>query len=111
MGTATHTDPHKAHGKAGATAPAPVDPEHEINAKATITWVLAWTVVLVIGLYLLLVVFDAVLFRERQRKVEQLPAKELQQRRDQEQRFLSGQWEEGAPRKSIDQVMTEMTPR
>ncbi len=91
----------------GAPA-APNDPQKDINAKATFTWVATWTVILFVGLWVLLVIFDRVLFEEQSRKVEGKANTEITELRQKEELFLSGKWEEGFPRKSIEQVMQEM---
>lgn len=87
---------------------APNDPQKDVNAKVIFTWVTTWTVLLFVGLWLLLVVFDRVLFEERAHKIESRTGTELSELRQKEELFLSGQWEEGFPRKSIEQVMQEM---
>lgn len=95
---------HQAHGNDALETPSGA-----INAKATVLWVSALTVFLFIGLWLLLVLFDHMVMAEQQRKIDQYPAQaELDAARAKEQQFLSGQWEEGVKRKSIDDVMKEM---
>lgn len=91
----------------GATHEAiPLDPEHDIDAKSTSWWVLGSAVVLFIGLYFLLPLFDAVLQHERQGKINERPALELQEVYEAEDSFLNGF--ESSSGKSIDQVMREM---
>jgi hypothetical protein len=110
MTTATHPPSHTGHGRpAAAHKPPPIDPEHDIDAKTTTIWVLAWTVVLFAALYFMLPLFDRVLHQERNRKVEQLPALELQEVVGAERAFLRG--EESPSKKPIEQVMKEMVPR
>lgn len=100
-----------AHGAHAGARPAPNDPERDINAKATVTWVLAWAVILFVGLWLLLVLFDMVMSQERSRKVENLPPSELIDTRNKEREFLAGKGEDGVQRKSIEQIMKEMTSK
>jgi hypothetical protein len=110
MTTATHPPSHAGHGRpAAAHHPPPLDPEHDIDAKTTTIWVLAWTVVLFLALYFLLPLFDRVVQQERARKIEQLPAQELQDVVTAERAFLRG--EESPRKKSIEQVMAEKAPR
>lgn len=109
METATPEIEKSAKGnKAETKTVEPQDPEHDINARATVVWVLAWTVILFVGLWVMLQLFDAVLFTEREAKIGTLAPTERQQLLEQERVILSGQWEEGAPRKSIEEVMREM---
>lgn len=102
--TVTHQATHAPHGHAGGShAPEPHDPEHDIDAKSTSIWVIASTIVLFVGLWLLLPLFDLVLTTERDRKINNLPAVELGEAKAREAKFLHG---EG--KKSIEQVMQEM---
>ena len=100
-----------AHDPAPATAPKPLDPAHEINAKSVVTWVVAWSGILFLSLWLMLVVFERVMQDERSGKIETRATEELQKTRDSENQFLSGKWEANFPRKSIEQVMQEMAPK
>lgn len=110
MGTATQHEPHTAHGHpATSQVPAPLDPEHDIDAKSTTIWVVASSIVLFIGLYFLLPLFDAVLQRERARKIDTLPATEKLDVLEAERAFLSG--EDSQSKKTIEQVMQEMAPK
>jgi hypothetical protein len=95
----------------GTEDPKPLDPAHEINAKSVVTWVVAWSVVLFVGLWLLLVVFERVWQDHRVSKVEQRDTEELNTNRAKENDYLSGRWEANFPRKSIEQVMQEMAPK
>ncbi|MGE3173305.1 MAG: hypothetical protein AB7O97_11825 [Planctomycetota bacterium] len=105
--TTTHHAPHAPHGPAGGThRPEPLDPENDIDAKSTSWWVLGSAIVLFIGLYFLLPLFDAILQHERQTKINERPALELQEVDEAETSFLNGF--ESSSGKSIDQVMREM---
>ena len=107
MGTATEHEPHAAYGTPGASHKAePVDPEHDIDAKSTTIWVVASSIVLFIGLYFMLPLFDLVLQVERTRKIDSRPAIEKQDVLEAERQFLRG--EESSTKKSIEQVMAEM---
>jgi hypothetical protein len=103
--TATHHAPHKPHG-GGTHRPEPVDPERDIDARSTTIWVVVSTVVLFVGLYFLLPLFDMVLKTEWERKVENREAVELKDVREAESSFLRG--EESRSKKTIEQVMQEM---
>lgn len=104
--TATHQAPNKPHGHHGGHPPEPHDPEHDIDAKNTSIWVVGSAIVLFIALYLLLPLFDVVMTTERDRKINLLPAVELQEVRAAEDKFLRG--EESRAKKPIEQVMREM---
>jgi beta-lactamase regulating signal transducer with metallopeptidase domain len=107
MTTATHDPKQAGHGKPGAAPrPAPHDPEHDIDARTVALWVIGWAVVLFLALYFMLPLFDRVLQQERARKIDHLPAEELENVRDAERTFLRG--EESQSKKSIDQVIDEM---
>lgn len=107
MATATHHPPPASHGhKDAQKRPEPIDPERDIDARATTKWVLISAVFFFVSFYLMLVVFDRVLTKERFDKIDNLPNSELQQLRDAENAFLRG--EESKSKKSIEQVMQEM---
>ena len=91
----THTGAH----------PEPHDPEHDIDAKSTSTWVLVSTVVLFISLYFLMPLFDVVMTAERNRKINLAPSEELDAARAKEDKFLRG------GKKTIEQVMQEMVKK
>lgn len=107
--TATHHAPHQHGHAAPGGVPAPHDPEHDIDAKSASLWVIGSTIVLFIALYFMLPLFDLVLTTERDRKINNLPALELQDAVAKEQAFLRG--ETSRSKKSIDQVMQEMAPK
>lgn len=92
------------HPQPGAThTPVPLDPERDIDAKSTSIWVLASAIVLFISLYFMLPLFDAVMSKERDRKINNAPTNELDKARAQEATFLHP-----PGKKSIEQVMQEM---
>lgn len=103
-----HQQPHDPHAGAPGLEPAPNDPTHDVNGRAIVLWVLAWTGVLFLGLYALLVLFDFVLAHNRSARLDeaakaQAPT-QLQQQLDVEHAFLHG----GPQRKSIEQTMREL---
>lgn len=109
---ATATQPHSHQAAAGnATPPAPNDPTHDINGRAVVTWVLAWTAVLFLGLYGLLILFDQVLNKNRLAKIENLPNRQLLEQRKLEDQFLGGQLPGGVRGKTIEQTMQEMAKK
>lgn len=95
---------HASHTHNGAR-PEPHDPEHDIDAKSTSTWVLVSTVVLFISLYFMLPMFDVVMTAERNRKINLAPSEELDAARAKEDKFLRG------GKKTIEQVMQEMVKK
>lgn len=103
--------PGHGHGKPAQAAPKAVDPAHDIDGKATFLWLGSWALAFFASMWLMLVVFDRVLFAERDKKVENLPNTEIELLRQKEQEYLSGKWEAGPPRKSIEQVMQEATKK
>ena len=106
--TTTH-DTHKAHETppTGGERPAPLDPEHDIDAKSTTIWVLASTVVLFISLYFMLPLFDQVLQTERYKKIDDRPAYELDEVLEAERSFLNGDL--NSAHTNIQQVMENMS--
>lgn len=102
-----HHPPHDSYGTPGARHPAEaLDPEHDIDARSTTIWVVASSVVLFLGLWLMLPLFDLVLQRERVRKVNERPAVERSDLIEHERDFLRGA--ESRSKKTIEQVMQEM---
>jgi hypothetical protein len=98
----------KPHDPQPSAEPKPLDPAHEINARSIVTWVVAWSGILFVGLWLMLVVFERVMQDERVDKIESQPNTELNDTKKDETLYLSGQWEANFPRKTIEQVMQEM---
>ena len=92
-----------AHGR----APAALDPTHDIDAKATVLAVLVGAALVFLGLYLLLVIFDRVVFQEHERKSEHLPNAELETNLKRESAFLQGHLDDGVKGKDIEQAIQE----
>lgn len=111
--TATTTPPEKLE----PTPPSPrrrreIDPEHDIDAKKTLTWLIFWTISIFISLWLLLQLFKVVIFRERQDKVEATQPITLDDLRDQEEALLrGGPQADGSQRMSIEEAMREVVER
>ncbi|MFO1076557.1 MAG: hypothetical protein U1E73_02390 [Planctomycetota bacterium] len=101
---ATTTEPHFHRGTAPEHNPAPLDPEHDIDAKSSTIWVLGGTIVLFIGLWVMLPIFSRVLEKERMQKIEQRPNTELIQLREQQNAFLRGA---NPKKKTIEQALSE----
>ncbi len=78
-----------------------IDPEHDIDAKRTLFWLVVVTFGVFVSVWLLYHLFSFVITGERARKIDELPALELQQQRQWENQALSGQ---GGGR-SIDEAM------
>jgi beta-lactamase regulating signal transducer with metallopeptidase domain len=105
--TTTHETPSAAHGApTDGTRPEPIDPEQDIDARSTSLWVLGSAVVLFISLYFMLPLFDRVLEQERMRKIDLLPAVELEEVLTAEREFLRGEY--STSKRSIDDVMKGM---
>lgn len=110
MATATHTE--NRHAPAGPEHdPLPNDPTHDVNGRAVVTWVLAWTAILFLGMYGLLILFDQVLDKNRQAKIENVENTQLQKQRAIETAILDGQLADGKHVKSIEQTMQEMAKK
>lgn len=109
--TATTTPPEKLE-----PVPSPrrreIDPEHDIDARKTITWLIFWTVSIFASLWLLLQIFKVVLFNERQDKVEATRPISLDELRQREEALLSeGTRADGSPRMSIEEAMQKLVGR
>ncbi|GAB4136035.1 MAG: hypothetical protein Fur0037_00270 [Planctomycetota bacterium] len=96
------------HEQRESATPAPNDPTHDVNGRAVVAWVLSWTIVLFVGLYGLLVLFDRILAKNRTAKVEALPNTLLLEQRKIEDDFLQGRFADGRQGKTIEQTMREM---
>lgn len=108
MGTATHKPGTNPTMPDITNPPAVHDPEHDIDARSATIWVVAGSVVLFIGLWVLLPIFLRVLAEEQARKIDQVPATERTDVMEAQKLFLNG----GNPKKkSIDQVMKEMVQK
>ena len=85
---AVTTEPKPAHQK--GQRPIPVqDPDHDIDAKKTVTALVACTVFVFVTVWILHIVFGRVVFQQRQNKVDQAPTAQLETLRAQEQAELS----------------------
>lgn len=105
MGTATEpATPHAV----GQPTPAPNDPTHDVNGRAIVTWVLAWTAILFVGLYLLLILFDQMLAKNMTTKIEGLQDSQYLKQRQKEDAFLDGTQLEGKQGKTIQETIKEM---
>ncbi len=88
MSTATHE--HTAHGTGTPPgAPPAIDPERDIDATATILWLVIGLVFVVVTLWILSAVFDASLRDEQFIKIDSVPATELSQFRAAEAQLLA----------------------
>jgi hypothetical protein len=65
------------------------DPDHDIDAKKTVTWLLASTVFVFASVWVLWIVFGQVIFQEHRDKVELAPRAQLEELREQERQALS----------------------
>jgi hypothetical protein len=99
MKTASHADVEKHHGHIPGVTDA--DPVHDIDAGRTVKWIAIWGLGIVVGFYLLYVLFSVVIQDERHRKVEGLPTVERNTLREWEKDQLQG----GSGGRSIDDSM------
>lgn len=68
----------------------PIDPERDMNAKATTIWLVSLALGLFLSLWLLAELFFFVLHGEMKKKVELLPPSERETLRSQENQDLQG---------------------
>jgi len=91
----------------------PQDPLHDINAKKTITWLVAWAVALFLGIWVMTQLFHFMVQGERHRKVAESQkdfgplAQEMSKLREQTKKELGG--EDG--HMSIEDAMQELLKR
>lgn len=95
------------HGNHGADhgEPQPLDPENDIDAKSSMVWVLGGTIVLFLSLWVMLPIFTRVQDRERQRKVDQVPAEELHAVQEAQAEFLGGA---NPTKRNLNQVLKDI---
>lgn len=94
------------HAPGGATHEAvPVDPEHDIDAKAATLWVVGGALGLFLSLWVMVAIFMRVLEAERIRKVDSVPTTELTETKAKERAFLNG---DNPTKKTIQQVVDEL---
>ena len=88
----------------------PQEPLHDINAKKTITWLVAWTAALFLGIWVMTQLFHFMVAGERHRKVVESQEEfgpleqEVSKLRKQTKKELAG--EDG--HKSIEDAMQEL---
>ena len=86
------------------------DPLHDINAKKTVTWLVAWTVALFLGIWVMTQMFHFLVQGERNRKVAESQeqfgpfSQELSELHAQEDKELGGE----DNHLSIEQAMAEL---
>lgn len=94
-----------------AGTPQAHDPVHDIDAKKTMVWLVAWVALLGLSLYFLLVVFGHVLQAERVRRIEQVKDPALANLIEAQQKILAGEGSEGRKGMTIEQAMEAMTAK
>ena len=110
--TATTSPPEALEPKKPGPKPPELDPEHDIDAKTTLTWLVIWTLAIFICLWLLLQVFKVVIFEERLDKVETLEPIIIEDLHQREEAILrGGMREDGTTGRSIRQAMEELVGR
>jgi hypothetical protein len=90
----------------GADIP-PQDPDHDIDTRRTVTWLTVCTVGVFVCVFVLWQLYSAVIFHERQQKVEQAPTADLDVLRQQESADLQA----GPGRKSLEEAMRAYVER
>ena len=65
------------------------DPDHDIDAKKTVAWLVASTVFVFVSVWILHGVFSQVMFQEHRRKVELAPNDQREELRQHEDEALS----------------------
>lgn len=80
-------NPHDSHAAVGATE---LDPEHDIDGKRTIIWMIVWTVAIFVSIWGLYLLFKIVVDAERRQKVDLVPTNELNAFRAIEDEILAG---------------------
>lgn len=93
MQTTTESTAHEHHGH---TQPLPagveaIDLEHDIDSQRTMFWLVTCTVGVFAAVWLLYLLYGAVIAGERERKIDLLEPVELQELRKTENATLSGQ--------------------
>ena len=110
--TATTSPPEALQPKKPSPQRPEIDPEHDIDAKMTLTWLVAWTLAIFVCLWLLLQVFKVVMFDERLDKVETLEPIDIEELHQREEAILrGGMREDGTPGISIQNAMEELVGR
>ena len=96
------------HSRAGDDEiPRPIDPENDVDGAKTAKWLIAWSIVFAISIWLSYVAFDLVSDDEISRKVENAPTLELDKLRADEKAEL----EAAGTRPSLDQAINKYTQR
>ena len=85
---AVTTEPKHAQPQSQRQLPAQ-DPDHDIDAKKTVSALVACTVFVFASVWVLHIVFGRVVFQERQQKIDLAPTAELDALHSQEQAELS----------------------
>ncbi|HEX5052619.1 MAG TPA: hypothetical protein VFZ65_12660 [Planctomycetota bacterium] len=106
-GKPAHGEEH--YGEPGAKhAPVALDPEHDIDARSAALWFVGGSVVVFLSLWLMLPIFIRVQQAEREHKIVGAPTTEYNDVKDAEMQFLHG---ENPTKKTIDQVLRDLTPK
>ena len=90
MDTATQepTKPAERHESVDHAAVAPIDPEHDMDAKKTVLWLSVAMVFVIICMWSLLLFFNMSVAREQETKIEQGPRIELRALRSNEDYWI-----------------------
>lgn len=89
METATRDPVHEAEPHAGASGQVEdIDPEHDIDARATTYWLIGALVFVVVAMWVLYIVFEYSVAGARYRKIDQVAPQELHDLRAAEDALL-----------------------
>ena len=94
-----------AHAPQDGNLPAENDPTHDINGAVVVGWLIGFTLLLVISLYVLYAIFTQSVDGRRTEAINQAPTAERTEVFAQEDRILSGQTESGDQGMTIQQAM------
>lgn len=100
MSTATQPAAHAA--PKGDEQPKPFDPDHDIDTRRTITWLVVWMVILFASLWLMVELYGAVIDRERVKKIDLQPAAEVLDLRARESSELTRSEDLGGGNQRVD---------
>jgi len=105
MDTATREPTKSAKGHTpSAPQPVPIDPEHDMDAKSTVTWLAGALVFVVICMWALAHVFAYDVRRQQYQKIDSVPTEELRNLRAEEDAHLRKQQPVAGDSRSLDDI-------
>ena len=103
--TATTSQPETVDPGRPARKRREIDPEHDIDAKKTVVWLVVWTLSIFASLWLLLQLFKVVIADVRDTKIDAVQPVDLDELRQREEAILQG------GRMTIQEAMEELVGR